>query len=182
MTGRKIAAAEVKSRTLTFWGVRSLVFQLVLIGAAVALPVAAHLSGAPVRVLLPMHWPVLLAGLVYGWRGGALTGLLAPLVSYLISGMPYPAMLPAMTVELFAYGFIAGLLVEKFRFNSFLAVLVALVVGRFVFALTVLAGFGVSGNYLAYFQAALVPGLLAALGQIVVLPFVARWWVKKEQN
>ncbi|MFZ5979289.1 MAG: ECF transporter S component [Candidatus Zixiibacteriota bacterium] len=182
MTGRKAAVAELKARTLTFWGVRSLVFQLVLIGAAVALPVVAHLNGAPVRVLLPMHWPVILAGLVYGWRGGALTGLLAPMASYLVSGMPYPAMLPAMTVELFAYGFMAGLLVEKFRLNSFLAVIIALVVGRVVFAATVLAGFGVSGSLTVYFQAALVPGLFAAVGQVVVLPLIARWWVNKEQN
>ena len=182
MTDRKTAVAGVKVRTLAFWGMRSLVFQLVLIGAAVALPAVAHLTGAPVRVLLPMHWPVILAGLVYGWRGGALTGLLAPAASYLVSGMPYPPMLPAMTVELFAYGFAAGLLVENLRINSFLAVATALVVGRLVFAITVLAGFGVNGNFAAYFQAALIPGLFAAAGQVIVLPFIARWWINKEQN
>lgn len=173
---------SVKNTTLVFWGTKSLIFQVILVGAAVILPAVAHLSGAPVRILLPMHWPVILAGLVFGWRSGALVGLLSPSMSYLVSGMPLPAILPAMTVELFAYGFVAGLLREKLRFNPFLSVIPALIIGRIAFALTVYLGFAASGNYMQYFKAALLPGLFAALGQIILLPIIANWWVKKEQE
>jgi hypothetical protein len=88
----KIDSAIALSRpTLVLSGSQAIVFQTSLFGAAVILPVLAHWFNAPVRYLLPMHWPVILAGLVYGWRGGALTGLLAPSVSYLVSGFPLPA-------------------------------------------------------------------------------------------
>ena len=65
----------------------TLQFGLVLAGAW-ALPALIHLLGLPVRQLLPMHWPAILAGLVYGWRSGAVIGAASPIVSYLISGMP----------------------------------------------------------------------------------------------
>lgn len=182
MHGHNQPTMSVESTTLVFWGIKSLIFQALLIGAAVMLPAVAHLYGAPVRILLPMHWPVILAGLVFGWRSGALVGLLSPIASYLISGLPLPAILPAMTVELFAYGFVAGLLREKLRFNPFLSVILALIIGRIVFALTVYLGFAASGNYMQYFKAALLPGLFAAIGQIILLPIIANQWVKKTQE
>lgn len=172
----------VRKTVLSFWGVRAFLFQLLLITAAVALPVFAHLTGMPVRILLPMHWPVILAGLVYGWRGGALIGFFAPAVSFLISGRPLPEILPAMTLELFTYGFMTGLLREHFRLNSIASVLIALVLGRTVFIISTSLLSAVSANYLQYIKTALLPGLAAGLGQIVLLPFLAGWWVKQGQK
>lgn len=168
--------------TLVLSGARAYFFQLLLIGSAVGLPVAAHLAGAPVRYLLPMHWPVILAGLVYGWRGGALTGFLAPVVSYFFSGYPLPNILPSMTVELLVYGLIAGALRERFSLNAFLSVTIALILGRIVFVLSVLMGFSGAINYAAYFQSALLPGIVAALCQILLLPFLSTWWIKQEKQ
>jgi len=148
----------------------------------VGLPVLAHLSGAPVRVLLPMHWPVILAGLVYGWRGGALTGLLAPSVSFLISGLPLPIILPAMTAELFTYGFVTGLFRERFRWNPFGSVAIALVLGRVAFIFAVVFGSATATNYLEYFKVALLPGFFAGIAQIVLLPFLSSWWARQEQR
>jgi uncharacterized membrane protein len=175
----KESAIAVKPTTLAFWGTRSLLFQLMLIGAAVALPVAAHLGGAPVRWLLPMHWPVILAGLVFGWRGGATVGFISPFVSYLISGMPLPGILPAMTVELAAYGLIAGLCRERLMLNASVSVIAAIILGRIVFAITVLLTVTAGNGFGAYFQAALIPGIPATIAQIIMLPILARWWVKK---
>ena len=168
--------------TLTLSGVRAYVFQLLLIAAAVILPVVSHLSGAPVRFLLPMHWPVILAGLVYGWRAGVLTGALAPIVSYVLSGFPLPVILPSMTVELLTYGLVTGLLRELVRLNPFLSVAFALVLGRIVFVLSVLLGNSVTTNQLAYFQAALTPGMIAGVFQIALLPFLAKWWIGQERR
>lgn len=173
--------STVERHTLEFWQVRSLLFQLVLISAAVALPVLAHLSGAPVRLLLPMHWPVLLAGLVYGWRSGLLVGAASPGISYLISGMPFPMMIPAMTLELAVYGFVAGIASEKLRLNKFYAILSALVVGRLVFIATVFVGHSYADSFSVYLKAAMLPGLITAAVQLITLPLIARWWVKKAQ-
>lgn len=170
----------VRRTTLPALGVRPLLFQAGLIAVAVALPAISHRLGLPVLYLLPMHWPVLLAGLAYGWVGGALVGALAPAASFLTSGMPGLAHLPAMTVELAVYGLVAGLLREKARWNPWTALAAALVAGRLAYlAVTLLMGTAVT---LPFLQATLLPGLLAAVLQWLLLPFAARWWVKAEEN
>jgi niacin transporter len=183
MSAQNESIISVAKPTLTFSGLRALVFQLILISATVILPVVAHLSGAPVRLLLPMHWPVILAGLIYGWRSGLLTGILAPIVSYLLSGFPLPNILPSMTMELLTYGLVAGILREVLRFNPFLSVAIALIIGRIVFIVSVLFGnsTGIT-SYPEYFQAALLPGVIAGLFQIALLPLLAKWWMNREQR
>jgi hypothetical protein len=170
------------STTLVLKGIRSYIFQILFITIAVFLPVLAHLTGAPVRILLPMHWAVILAGLIYGWRGGAISGLLAPIVSYMISGFPLPGILMQMTIELFAYGFITGLLREKLRSNAFISVAAALIAGRIFFIISVAAMGVIPGGYIEYFTNSLIPGSAAAAIQILTLPFVARWWINHEQK
>ena len=79
---------HMAERNVLNWrGTKAGLAQLGLAAAAIALPAACHLLNAPVRALLPMHWPVLLAGLVFGWRGGLAVGLLVPLSSFALSGM-----------------------------------------------------------------------------------------------
>jgi hypothetical protein len=176
------SAATWQTPTLSFTGMRAFLFQLLFIALAVLLPAAAHLTGISVRMLLPMHWPVLLAGLVYGWRAGLLTGILAPVVNYLITGYPLPPILPSMTVELLTYGFIAGILREVFRFNAFIAIAIAAVLGRLVFAGSVIILNVVPVNQVEYFRAALVPGIFAALLQIILLPIGAQWWIDQARK
>ncbi len=153
-----------------------------LASAAFVLPALAHLTGLPTRVLLPMHWPVLLAGLCYGWRSGFLIGLAAPSLSYLLSGMPPLFVLPAMTVELAAYGLIAGLARQNLGLNTFLSSALSLIGGRVVFLATIFAIGSVSTTFGAYLQTSMLPGLLAAIAQLVLLSLLANWWVGREQN
>ena len=178
MNNRQSSEIALRPATLAFWTAKSLVFQFILVASSVALPAAAHLAGAPVRFLLPMHWPVLLAGLAYGWRGGALVGLAAPIASYAVSGYPLPPILPAMTIELFVYGLFAGLLRERLHLNGFISVAVAVVIGRLAFMTAAVMTGGVLLNA-EYLKAALLPGLPAAAVQIALLPVLAGWWVKR---
>jgi hypothetical protein len=178
---RETAVATNKP-TLSISGYRAYIFQVTLMLTAVALPVVAHSLGAPVRYILPMHWPVILAGLVYGWRSGVLTGFFTPVVSYIISGYPLPHIIPSMTVELLTYGMVAGLLRERFQYSAFASTAIALVIGRIVFLLSIFILNPIGTNHVQYFQTALLPGLIAAVFQIALLPFVARWWVNKERE
>jgi hypothetical protein len=170
----------VSSRTtLPDLGLRAIAGELVLIAAAaVLLPSLSHTMGWPVRSFLPMHWPVILAGLVFGWRGGIVVGLLAPVASYFVSGMPLPAILPAMTVELAAYGALAGVGRQALKWNAFASAALALVGGRIVFFLTALATGAAGPAPLDYASAAMAPGVWAALAQLVVLPLIAMLWVQ----
>ncbi len=165
---------------LEFISVRSFAFQIILVFLVIFLPTVSHLLGLPVRILLPMHWTVLLAGLVYGWRGGLLVGLLTPLVSFLISGYPKPLILPSMILELTTYGILTGLLTEFKKYNKFISILIALVVGRVIFIISVIILNSYQGEFLVYFKEALLPGIFAGVLQIILLPFIANWWVNKE--
>lgn len=165
--------------TLSPVKVNSIFWQTTLVAAAIMLPSIAHLSGLPVRSLLPMHWPVILAGLVYGWRGGLMVGLASPGLSFLLSGMPYPPMIAPMTIELATYGLVAGWSREQLKWNAFFSTAVALVVGRIVFlAFVVIAG-SVTQAFGTYVVNAMLPGVFAAIAQIATLPFIAGWWVSR---
>ena len=167
--------------TLPGTGLRALSVQAVLLAlAAAVLPALSHLSGLPVRWILPMHWAVLLAGLTYGWRAGAAIGLLAPGASFLLSGMPLPHILPAMTVELGTYGLMAGYARQVWRLGGAASIALAIIAGRLIFVAMVLVTGAVTSTIPGYLGAALLPGLLAAVAQVVTLPFAAGWWIKRE--
>lgn len=171
------------SSVLSSKGIRSLSIQgFLLVCASFLLPALAHLTGLPVRYLLPMHWPVLLVGLCYGWRSGLMTGLAAPALSYMISGMPLPHILPAMTIELGVYGFLSGLLRQKFHLGHTLSTTLALMGGRIIFLTFVLLTTAVPESFDVYLYLAMLPGLAAAVLQILVLPPLAQAWVNREKN
>jgi hypothetical protein len=159
------------------WG--AVLANLGLLASALVLPAVAHVLDAPVRWLLPMHWPVILAGLVYGWRGGLAVGALAPLVSFALSGLPSPVVLPIMVAELSVYGFLAGLLREKFRWNGYLSSGLAMIAGRLSYmGLTALL-IHPAGGYWEYTAAALLPGVAAGAAMLLLLPPLARRWVDR---
>ena len=68
------------------------------------------------KLLLPMHIPVFLCGLVCGWKYGLVIGFLMPLFRSVLFGMPilFPTAF-AMAFELMTYGFCIGFLYEKSR-------------------------------------------------------------------
>ena len=81
------------------------------------LPTAFHAVGLG-SILSPMHIPVLLCGIVCGGGWGALCGILGPVLSCLISGMPGPMMLFRMVPELLVYGLAAGLAMKYIHTGS----------------------------------------------------------------
>lgn len=177
-----VSSTQTIPTTLSPVKVSSIVWQTALVAAAIMLPSIAHLSGLPVRTLLPMHWPVILAGLVYGWRGGLMVGLASPGLSFLISGMPFPPMIAPMTIELAAYGLVTGFCREQLKWNAFLSTAFALILGRAIFLAFVMIAGSVSQAFGAYVTAAMLPGIIAAIAQILTLPLLAGWWVKRSRQ
>ena len=163
-------------------GIKPLSFQLCMVFAAVILPAVAHLSGAPVRWLLPMHWPIVLAALVYGWRGGLTVGALAPATNYLLTG--YPLLIKAfpMTFELAVYGLVIGWLREVKGWNSLAAVATGLIAGRIIFLLIILLTGANEVPFREYLIVAMVPGLAAAVLQVGVLPMLSKVLTKGKQS
>lgn len=109
---------------------------LFALSAAVALPQICHVAGAALglgtglgEMLLPMHLPILLAALLAGPTIGGIAGLTAPLISFLLSGMPVVAALPFMCIELALYGLVAGAL-RGIRLPVIAKLLIAQLAGR----------------------------------------------------
>jgi hypothetical protein len=100
----------------------------------------------------------------------------------MIAGMPRPAVLPSMTFELAAYGFIAGYFVEVLQRSRLQAALASVIGGRVVFLAVMVFTGAITTSLSAYLAAAMVPGLIAALAQVVLLPLLANAWVKREQK
>ena len=105
---------------------------------------------------LPMHLPVIFVGLLIGAYTGSLTGLIAPLVSFALTGMPAKPMLPFMMIELFGYGFAAGIIKNiinteevgavKSLVGNAIKVFLVQVSGRALRAIAILFSFHVLGN------------------------------------
>lgn len=100
------------------------------------LPQAFH-AFALGTVFSPMHIPVLLCGLICGWPYGLLCGIVGPILSSLLSGMPGAAMLVSMIPELCAYGVFCGLLMKwihtgRVYADLYLSLIPAMLLGRVV--------------------------------------------------
>jgi hypothetical protein len=152
---------------LKYEDVRSYVFTIGFVALGVIVPWACHQFHLAGPTFLPMQYFVLLAGLLFGWRVGLVVGLLTPLTSYAISGMPVVRVLPQVAVELSAYGLMAGLLREKLNLRAVWLLLGAMIGGR----LALLVAIGVS---------ALVSGeSYSALG-VASNPLLAVWAVVRQ--
>ena len=148
-----------------------------LIAVGILLPQVFHLAGGSAMgtLFLPMHLPVLLGGFLLGPLFGGTVGLLTPLVSCLLTGMPAAAVLPYMAVELLVYGLAGGAFYKQCRLPALVSLVLAQAAGRLVKALLlfVMAGvFGVKAPpALSVFTAALegLPGLAV---QWAVIPLL----------
>jgi len=152
--------------------IKTLFFIVAFTALSVIAPLAAHYFGgaAAGRLFLPMHFFVLTAGLLLGWRAGLAVGVLTPLISFSLTGMPLAAMLPFIVIETAGYGFFAGLLRDNIK-NIWMALAGAMILGRVFLWLGValLPTSLVANQYLA---GVLTAGWRGILLQIILVPFV----------
>lgn len=103
------------------------------------------------NLLLPMHIPVFICGLVCGWKYGAIVGFVLPLMRSVIFGMPvlFPTA-TAMSFELLTYGlvvgFIYGLSKKKSIFMLYASLIIAMLAGRAVWACAQIILLGIAGS------------------------------------
>ncbi|MCL2839532.1 MAG: DUF1893 domain-containing protein [Defluviitaleaceae bacterium] len=123
-------------------GTKRLVVAGMFVAVGILLPYfTAHMFGVPGTVLLPMHIPVFLIGLLCGAKFGLIAGMMIPILSSVLTGMPptFP-MLPIMIGELGMYGFMSGLVFGKINrlalhktIKIYIALVIAMVAGRMVY-------------------------------------------------
>lgn len=110
-----------------------------LLAVGVLLPQVFHMLGGLTTgaLFLPMHIPVLLAGFLLGPYFGFFVGLITPIISFFLTGMPPSARLPFMLIELMAYGLLSGLFYQR-KWNIYVSLIAAQVCGRLVYAASLL--------------------------------------------
>ncbi|MCI8328080.1 MAG: ECF transporter S component [Oscillibacter sp.] len=129
------------------------------------------------RMLCPMHLPVLLCGLLCGWKYGLAVGLILPPLRFVLFHMPPPFPTGiAMAFELAAYGFLTGFLYARSRWQCVMALyrclIAAMLGGRAVWAAARVILSGVSGQAFTW-QIFLTEGFLTAIpGIILQLVFI----------
>ena len=153
----------------------------------VLLPLGFHAFGLAGRIFLPMHIPVLLAGFLAGPQCGLVVGLLAPGLSHLLTGMPPAYAVPLMSLELPMYGLVAGITYRRLRLNVYLALLLAMIVGRLMFGLGLFVlGLIIDLPYTAaaFFAGggALWTGLPGIIVQIVLIPVIVAAVARRPQT
>lgn len=161
--------------------VKRAVITAVCIALCVVLPMAFHAVKNAGSIISPMHFPVLLCGLICGWSFGLLCGIAGPIFSALFTGMPPMAYLPPMIVELAVYGLVAGLMMQIVHTKNtyadlYISLVVSMIAGRLIAGLA--RGFiFAAGKYsmqawaAGYFVTAL-PGIAIQLVLIPSLVFV----------
>lgn len=157
--------------------VKKLVFTAACAALCLVLPMAFHTVPNAGTIFLPMHIPVLLCGLICGWPYGGVCGIVGPLISSLITGMPPAAMLPSMMVECCAYGFVTGMLMRHVHTKHavadlYISLVSAMVVGR------VVAGFAKAWIFtpgispFAWVTTSLIAGIPGIIIQLILMPMV----------
>ena len=124
-------------------------------------------------IFLPMHIPVILAGMLLGPYLGGIVGALVPFLSCLAFTMPPLARMPFMVLELAAYGILAGLFVRKLRLPVILSVVLTQIGGRLVYALSLLVAGGllqIPGTSVLAVWTAVTTGIVGIILQLILIP------------
>ncbi len=159
--------------------VKKLCLSAVCLALCCALPPAFHALGAG-AAFSPIHFPVLLCGLVCGWPYGLACGVAGPILSCLISGMPGPAQLLNMVPELAVYGLLTGLTFSLVRTGKtaadlYISLVPAMLVGRVVgglaHALVFLSG-GPEYTVQMWVAGSFVKTLPGIIAQLVIIPIL----------
>ncbi len=156
--------------------VKRLVTTAICAAMCVVLPIAFHAIPNAGSVMLPMHIPVLLCGLVCGWPYGLVCGLLGPFLSS-FTGMPPLSVLPGMMVECGVYGLVTGLMMKYVRTGKvaadlYISMLTAMVLGRVVAGFAKALIFAPGTPAFAWVTTSLVTGIPGIIIQLVVMPLL----------
>ena len=160
----------------------NLVLSAMFIAIGLVLPLLTGQIQTIGSMLLPMHIPVLLCGLICGWQYGLVVGAVLPLMRSAIFGMPpmFPTAV-AMSFELAAYGLVAGLMfgvifgrLRKQNIGTlYVSLIAAMIAGRAVWGAAMIALMGIKGGaftWQAFAAGAFLNAFPGIILQLVIIP------------
>ena len=155
---------------------KKLTYMGLLLAIALILPQVFHFAGPQSgSIFLPMHIPVLIAGLLLGPVYGLILGIAAPIVSFLLMGMPPLPRLPFMVGELMAYGFFSGLFYSYFKEKSWgllVSLVLSMICGRGVYGIMLIIATNLLQMNVGGFAAMLTATSTGIPGMIIQVIFI----------
>ena len=163
--------------------VLKLVLSALFLALALVLPFLTGQIPEIGSMLCPMHLPVLLAGFVCGGPLAAVVGFIAPLLRFVMFGMPpiYPMGI-SMAFELLTYGLVSGVMYshvfkKKTIVSVYVSLLTAMVTGRVVWGVVRLVLAGIAGQagsftFAAFLSGAVTTALPGILVQVILIPVI----------
>lgn len=153
---------------------KEIVLSGLLLAAGILLPMVFHMFSMTGPTFLPMHIPVLVGGMFLPPTLALLLGVITPILSSMLTGMPtaFP-MAIIMAAELGTYGLVASISTRKFKFDTLLSLIIAMINGRIVAGLIVyvlVLLFGVKMDPIMFVKGAIITGLPGLMIQIVFIP------------
>jgi riboflavin transporter FmnP len=155
---------------------RDLILGGLFLALGIIVPYIFHTTGIAGQVFLPMHIPVIIGGFFLNPGFAAVVGLLTPISSSVITGMPilYPIAI-VMAFELMVYGITVSLLKKKL--DIYYTLIFSMIFGRLAAALAVFTlqqFIGLKMNYLVYIKGAIITGLPGIVIQLILIPVIVR--------
>ena len=153
---------------------KEIVISGLLLASGILLPMFFHMFGMTGPIALPMHIPVLIGGFLLPPQLALLLGIITPLASGILTGMP--VMFPMgviMAFELGTYALTASLATKKFSLPLIPSLIISMIAGRLAAGLTVAALvqlFGVKMNPVMFVKGAIVTGIPGIIIQLIFIP------------
>ncbi len=170
---------ELTEQKTTDFSARTIAAAALICALSVVVPQIFHLIGGKAmgNALLPMHLPVLLGGYLLNPAAAMVCGMLSPILSFFITGMPPMPRLLFMVFELGAYGLFTSLFARKCRLPVFLSLPLSMLCGRAVYFLAAVFALHIlhieitgMSSAPAAVVTAVTTGIPGIILQIVVIP------------
>ena len=162
--------------------VRDLTLTALFIALGILLPFITGQLQSIGSMLLPMHLPVMIGGLILPLGNAAIIGFVTPILRSLLFTMPplFPKAI-AMAFELLTYGVVISLVYNKLGKhnlkNIYIALIIAMIAGRIIWGLVtyLLVGIGLE----AFISSTIISGIPGIILQLIFVPFIVRLIEKK---
>ena len=165
--------------------IKQIVLCAVYIALGVTIANVLHMASQGIgRILSPMHFTVIICGMMLGWKYGLICGILTPLISAIFGMPPFFPTGVCMALECGTYGAIAGLLSavlhvvkdEKLNFiNVLIVLLIAMVAGRIVGGVFNAIYYSIAGDgyaFKAFLNSYIVVQVPSIILQFILIPFI----------
>lgn len=159
--------------------VRSVTVSGLLLAVGLVLPFLTGQLKNIGSMLLPMHIPVLLCGLICGWRYGAAAGFILPLFRNLLFSMPPMPGAISMAFEMGVYGLVAGAVYPASRWKCVVSVykslIAAMLAGRLVWGAAQYLILGIRGEGFtleAFLAGAFLNAIPGIILQLIFIPIL----------